>query len=130
MSLVTRIFERVWEWLLGWLNWPYKTVVVEEKLPKHLRSRTLYLVQEDGFEEQAAMICPCGCGRVLHLNLLTDERPCWRLTRHEDGTATLFPSVWRQKDCRSHFWFRRGRVQWCIGKSADERAAGVAGDDR
>ncbi|WP_249167217.1 DUF6527 family protein [Bradyrhizobium sp. JYMT SZCCT0428] len=22
-------------------------------------------------------------------------------------------SVWRQKDCKSHFWFRHGRVKWC-----------------
>ena len=78
-----------------------------------LRERTLYVVQEDGFVEQAAMLCPCGCGRVLHMNLIPDERPCWNLTRHADGTATLHPSVWRKKDCGSHFWFQRGRVQWC-----------------
>ncbi|TKW76928.1 MAG: hypothetical protein DI543_18380, partial [Bradyrhizobium icense] len=56
---------------------------------------------------------PCGCGSVLHMNLLPDERPCWEVTQHGDGTASLHPSVWRQKDCKSHFWFRRGRVQWC-----------------
>ncbi|MER9417949.1 DUF6527 family protein [Mesorhizobium sp. M0306] len=59
------------------------------------------------------MLCPCGCRRVLHMNLLADERPCWRLTRHDDGTTTLHPSVWRKTDCGSHFWFRRGRVEWC-----------------
>ncbi|WP_246471270.1 DUF6527 family protein [Aminobacter carboxidus] len=58
------------------------------------------------------MLCPCGCRRVLHMNLLADERPCWRLTRHDDGTTTLHPSVWRKTDCGSHFWFRRGRVEW------------------
>jgi len=69
--------------------------------------------EEDGFQEQAAMICPCGCRSVLHMNLLPDERPCWRVTRHDDGTATLHPSVWRKKECGSHFWFRNGRVVWC-----------------
>ncbi|MER9141803.1 DUF6527 family protein [Mesorhizobium sp. M0871] len=59
------------------------------------------------------MLCPCGCRRVLHMNLLADERPCWRLTRHDDGTTTLHPSVWRTTGCGSHFWFRRGRVEWC-----------------
>lgn len=92
---------------------PYRTLFVEESLPKKLKRRTLYVVREDSYCEQAAMICPCGCGRVLHMNLLPDERPCWRLTEHKDGTASLHPSVWRKKDCGSHFWFRRGRVQWC-----------------
>jgi hypothetical protein len=68
---------------------------------------TTYVVQEDGFEEQAAMLCPCGCRRVLQMNLLRDERPYWHLTRHEDNTTSL------QRG--SHFWFRRGRVEWCRG---------------
>lgn len=59
------------------------------------------------------MLCPCGCGRVLHMNLLPDERPCWRVTRHEDGSASLHPSVWRKKDCGFHFWFKKGQVKWC-----------------
>ena len=87
--------------------------MIEEALPRVLGRRILYVVQEDGYREQAAMVCPCGCGRVLHMNLLPDERPCWRLTEHSDGTASLHPSVWRKKDCGSHFWFRRGRVEWC-----------------
>jgi hypothetical protein len=90
----------------------YKTVVVEELLPPRLRAKTLYIVQEDGYFEHVAMLCPCGCDRTLQLNLLTDIRPCWKVERHKDGTTTLTPSVWRQKDCRSHFWFRRGRVEW------------------
>src|SRR4051794_16798197 len=93
-----------------WLfNWPYRLCVVEASLPKRLSARALYVVQEDGYLEQAAMICPCGCRRVLHMNLLPDERPCWRLTHHDDGTASLHPSVWRKTDCGSHFWFQRGR---------------------
>lgn len=101
--------ERVFRWLVP----PYRTAIVQEYLPKSLNGKTLYIVEDDGFEEQAAMLCPCGCGRVLHMNLLRDERPCWLVTKHRDGTVTLHPSVWRQKDCGSHFWFRRGRVQWC-----------------
>ena len=99
--------------LLDWRDLPYATELVYEQLPHRLKQRTLYIVQEDDYFEQAALICPCGCDRVLQMNLLPDSRPCWKVTRHTDGTATLHPSVWRQKDCRSHFWFRRGRVQWC-----------------
>jgi hypothetical protein len=113
VTWLAKAFRQVRDWLYRRFVPPYRTVVVEESLPAALRRRTLYIVEEDGFEEQAAMLCPCGCGRVLHLNLLSDERPCWAVIRHKDGTATLHPSVWRKRDCRSHFWFRRGRVQWC-----------------
>jgi Family of unknown function (DUF6527) len=86
---------------------------VSGALPRHLGRRKLYVVSEDGYDEQAAMICPCGCKQVLHMNLLTDERPCWTVRQEEDGTPTLHPSVWRKKGCGSHFWLRRGRVIWC-----------------
>jgi uncharacterized protein DUF6527 len=101
-----------------WFFPPYHTLSVVGQLPEILKKRIVYIVEEDGFEEQVAMVCPCGCGKILHMNLLTDERPCWRLTRHSDGTCTLHPSVWRRKDCGSHFWFRQGRVIWCKSASA------------
>jgi Family of unknown function (DUF6527) len=122
------------KWLLTFWRWlvrrvvgdrfdiksaPYRTVLVDEALPAELVANTLYVVNDDGFLEQAAMLCPCGCQRTLHMNLLPDDRPCWRLTQHADGTASLFPSVWRQKDCGSHFWFREGKVIWCVDDPND-----------
>lgn len=111
----------IWRWLVGLFvggshsqeSTPYGTRVVEESLPEDLVSKTLYVVDDDGFLEQAAMLCPCGCQRILHMNLLPDEHPFWQLTLHADDTATLYPSIWRKKDCMSHFWFRRGQVIWC-----------------
>jgi hypothetical protein len=29
------------------------------------------------------------------------------------GRPTLRPSVWLRTGCRSHFWIRDGRVEWC-----------------
>jgi hypothetical protein len=103
-----QLYEKLYRRLVP----PYATKAVEDYLPKRLKIRTLYIVEDDGFVEQAAMLCPCGCDRVLHMNLLPDEHPCWRLTQHKDGTASLHPSVSRKTDCRSHFWFLRGRVHW------------------
>jgi hypothetical protein len=116
MSRVKRFLGAVRGRVRCWLV-SYRTQLIDS-LPKRLRNRTLYVVQEDGFLEQAAMLCPCGCKGVLQMNLLADERPCWRLTCHKDGTTTLHPSVWRKKDCRSHFWLRRGQIHWC---GPDER---------
>ena len=99
-----------WKWVYELVVPPYKTMVVTGDLPETLEPRTLFIVEDDGYREQAALLCPCGCGRILHLNLLPDDRPLWRVTEHPDGTASLHPSVWRKKDCGSHFWFRNGRV--------------------
>lgn len=90
----------------------YQTRQVEEYLPEQLDKNCLYIVSEDGFLEQAAFVCPCGCNSILHLNLITDERPCWTVTTHDDGTSTLHPSVWRKVGCKSHFWLRNGVINW------------------
>jgi Family of unknown function (DUF6527) len=113
MNWLKKFFRHAYDRLYDRLVPRYRTLVVDAVLPKSLRRRALYVVQEDGFLEQAALLCPCGCGRVLHMNLLSDERPCWELIQHKDGTATLRPSVWRKKGCGAHFWFRLGRIQWC-----------------
>ena len=94
-------------------TYPYITCFVESDLPSKLRRNTIYIIQEDGFLEYASMLCPCGCRKILYMNLIPDERPCWHLQEHLDGTVSLYPSVWRQKDCYSHFWFKCGRVYWC-----------------
>lgn len=107
----------VWAWISLWLTslfaGRYTVRVVNEDLPPILKRRVLYVVEEDGFEEFAALLCPCRCGEILYLNLLADERPRWKLLRNPSGTATLMPSVWRRKGCMSHFWLRDGHVTWC-----------------
>lgn len=105
--------KAIWYWFARLIQRRYKTVTVEELPAEGLKDRAIYLVKEDGFKEQVAMICPCGCGSALHMNLIPDERPCWRITIHDNGSASLHPSVWRKKECASHFWFREGRVHWC-----------------
>lgn len=114
-----RLLGRWWDALRGWLRgWfrrrpaPIKILRVDE-LPEELDSKILYVVGEAEYLWFVAMVCPCGCGETLHMNLLLDERPHWNLIEHLDGTASLLPSVWRVKGCRSHFWLKRGIVEWC-----------------
>ncbi len=84
-----------------------------DDLPATLDDDVLYVVGEGRYRWYAAMICPCGCGVTLHLGLLEDARPRWRVVRQRGGTASLHPSVHRRVGCRSHFWLERGRVRWC-----------------
>ena len=113
MKRLRRVFKWGCAWAEGWFVPPYRTMVVEESLPDRLLRRTVYIVRDDGLDEQVALVCPCNCGRVLQMNLQLDERPCWHVMRTMDGTVTLHPSVWRTKGCGSHFWLRNGRIRWC-----------------
>jgi len=70
-----RFFHKIGNWITAKLQPKYAVTVVVEFLPERLDRKTLYIVQEDGYTEQAAMICPCGCKQILHMNMLPDERP-------------------------------------------------------
>jgi uncharacterized protein DUF6527 len=90
----------------------YRAIRVEE-FPDSLEKTKVYLAGEGENLWAAAMVCPCGCGDVIELNLLKQARPCWNVQLHSGGIVSLAPSVWRQKGCRSHFWLRHGRIDWC-----------------
>jgi Family of unknown function (DUF6527) len=46
--------------------------------------------------------CPCGCGAEVPVNLDRRAGPAWRLYESPKGTS-VYPSVWRDTDCKSHF---------------------------
>ena len=90
---------------------PLRTAVVDE-LPDSLQSGVLYLLGLNQRPWAASLLCPCGCGSPIELNLLPEARPCWQVKEHWDSTISLAPSVARITGCRSHFWIRRGLVEW------------------
>lgn len=98
--------------LLFWKQSRYKAKKVEE-LPDELDRKSVYLVGENNHLWFAAMLCPCGCGSVLQMGLMAAQRPRWTVVEHNDGTVSLHPSVWRIVGCKSHFWLRRGKINWC-----------------
>jgi len=114
--------KRMMSWLVAFFAWLW-SFVRRRRLPifrgervpeppESFAARVVYLVGED-VPWSAAMLCPCGCGAKIQLSLLPDDTPSWRAEEHADGTVTLWPSVWRTKGCRSHFFVRRGQIQWC-----------------
>ena len=109
-----RLFTRLWEWVARcWRREPnpFRTVLVEE-LPDRLDAGVVYVAGEGRHRWFVAMVCPCGCGATLHMSVQLGTSPCWSLLEHQDGTASLSPSVWRKIGCKSHFFLRRGKVVW------------------
>jgi len=58
------------------------------------------------------MACPDGCGETLVINLDRRADKAWRFDMRGEG-LTLFPSVWREGGCESHFIVWRGHILWC-----------------
>lgn len=55
--------------------------------------------------------CPDGCGEAITLNLDPRTDKSWRLYKSTRG-LTLFPSVWRDTGCQSHFILWNDVISW------------------
>lgn len=58
------------------------------------------------------MKCPDGCGDTLVINLDPRAGKAWRIDIRKEEVS-LYPSVWREAGCRSHFILWRDRILWC-----------------
>lgn len=67
---------------------------------------------ERGVPRWLIMRCPCGCGEDIPVNLDQRAGKAWRLYRK--GGVSLFPSVWRDTGCQSHFIVWRDQI-WLSG---------------
>ena len=101
-----RLFER-----FGIGQRRYRVLFADE-LPDDISPFELHAIGR-GQPWLAAFKCPCGCGSIIQLSLLTYDSPRWALNVENDGTGTLSPSVWRSQGCRSHFFVKRGMIIWC-----------------
>ena len=54
--------------------------------------------------------CPCGCGEEIPVNLDGRAGKAWRLYRAPSEGLTVFPSIWRDTGCKSHFVIWRGHI--------------------
>lgn len=90
---------------------PFQTEHVLD-VPDHLQPNRLYLVGDQRRPWVTVFLCPSGCGAAIELNLLPEARPCWRVLQSWDTTVTLTPSIDRMVGCRSHFWVRKGLIEW------------------
>lgn len=70
--------------------------------------------------------CPDGCGERLIINLDPRTGPAWTLYRTRRG-LTLYPSVWRNSGCESHFILLHDRIIWCSRNDEFEAEPGDHG---
>lgn len=65
-----------------------------------------------GVLRSIVIACPDGCGEHLTINLDVRAGRAWRYY-NRGSDVSLFPSIWRDSGCRSHFIVWRSRIYWC-----------------
>jgi hypothetical protein len=64
------------------------------------------------------MCCPDGCGETITINLDPRTDKAWRYYKKRNQIS-VFPSVWRDTGCRSHFIIWNHCIVWCDDKWGD-----------
>ncbi|VAW79036.1 hypothetical protein MNBD_GAMMA12-354 [hydrothermal vent metagenome] len=104
------------KWLLKPLSqfWekPYSVKYVEDSIDNP-KKKTLYVIGALDEPWQAELTCPCGCKDKIVLPLNDSTKPHWSLIITANNTPSLSPSVWRSKGCKSHFFLKQGKIDWC-----------------
>lgn len=72
----------------------------------------LHVVGDKTYQKWVYFKCPCGCGAPIMLSLSTKRRPRWSVKIDWLDRPTIDPSVWQTDGCYSHFWVRKGQIQW------------------
>jgi hypothetical protein len=65
-----------------------------------------------GVLRSAVMLCPDGCGEIITVNLDPRTAKAWRFYRRHNKIS-VFPSVWRDTGCKSHFILWNDVIVWC-----------------
>jgi hypothetical protein len=87
-----------------------KPVFVETIKNGTLEQGVLYVSEK---YETAIHLCACGCGE-LTVTPFHDPSKQWTYTRDSQDRVTLSPSIGNfQMPCKSHYFIRENRVDWC-----------------
>ena len=109
------LVKQLFKWILSFFikeSKSFKLKIVSE-LPEEPVEYVLYIegnVQEEDYW-YALLKCPCNCGDKIMLSLMTDSRPYWKVVFNKHSFS-VYPSIWRTKNCMCHFWLKEGKVVW------------------
>lgn len=89
------------------------TVVATTPDIQSLKDREFVEVNYKNKSSWVLFRCPCGCRDVITLSTQNSHNPNWNIFKNKFGLPSLYPSVWQNSGCYSHFWVKNGRIQWC-----------------
>ena len=75
-----RVIRTAWQSVRGvlqrWIHPGRLRSIGVVELPDSPQRDRLYVIGS-GTPWSAALLCPCGCGELIHLSLLVDDSPSW-----------------------------------------------------
>jgi len=80
-----------------------------------LKPGLLVLVIPNKRPKSVKLICPCGCGEIISVNLMPETGKAWRISYDRKLGLSLRPSVWLTSGCRSHFILRNNKARLLFG---------------
>lgn len=83
-------------------------------LPDTIKSKQILIIKDGVEPELLVLKCPCGCNQDIMLNLLKDTKPKWDFDFTSKDEINIYPSIWRNIGCKSHFFIKEGNVDWVI----------------
>ncbi len=111
MKKLLEIWFKIKYWLFK-SSVPLLSYYVNEE-PEVLKPNEIYIVGESGQYWYICLLCPCGCGEVIQISTLSNDKPRWNFRKGGFYRITVAPSIWRTSGCKSHFFIRNGIVDWC-----------------
>jgi hypothetical protein len=82
-------------------------------VPERLPPGEAILIGDDAAWKWLVLGCPCCCGDVHWVNLMRDASPRWSAQMSTSALVSVRPSLAVITRCRSHFWIRDSRIEWC-----------------
>jgi len=81
-----------------------------------LKEGALVIVMPGERPKSLKFLCPCGCGVVVSINLIPESGKAWEMGVEPKYGISLWPSVWLDTGCCSHFILRRNKVRLLLGR--------------
>lgn len=99
----------------------FNSIRTTDKTPSDnsINNNEFFHVEYRGKSYWVLFRCPCGCNSIISLSLQASHSPKWKLIESENGRPTLFPSIWQNKGCYSHFWITDGKVNMCFNTGVE-----------
>jgi len=111
-TTIKNFFRWLFKPLPSFWDKPYSIQYVENPVDNP-KKKILYVIGTVDDPWQVELACPCGCENKIVLPLNDSTKPRWLLKISDNKTPTLSPSILRSKGCKSHFFLKQGKIDWC-----------------
>lgn len=109
--MIRRIYQWITKAFSGLWDKPFSVQYVEDPIDSP-KKKILYVIGMMDEPWQVEMICPCGCDDKIVLPVNAETSPRWSLNINANNLPSLYPSVWRSKGCKAHFFIKCGKINW------------------